>query len=79
MPRRSNMQVSARVRRLGGLCRVQVNSEQVGLESLAAAILTSAGSSFHHCGARTMKSWDLEELCLAVFREGGTNRLTKVV
>jgi len=31
------MQVSARVRRgkVRGLCRVQVNSEQVGLESLA--------------------------------------------
>jgi len=37
-----NTQVSARVRRGkagagGGLCRVQVNSEQVGLESLAEA------------------------------------------
>jgi len=33
------MQVSARVRRgkAGGLCSIQVNSEQVGLESLAEA------------------------------------------
>jgi len=45
------------------LCRVQVNTERVGLESLVEAdpILTWAGSSFHHCGARTVKSWDLEE------------------
>jgi len=55
MARRTNTQVSARIRRgkAGrrgwGLCRVQVNSEQVGLESLAEAgeRLTSAGSSFH--------------------------------
>jgi len=39
MPRRTNTQVSARVIRgkVGGLCRVQVNCEQVGLESLAEA------------------------------------------
>jgi len=77
MPRRTNMQVSARVRRKGE------NSEQVGLESLAeagdSAVLTSAGSSFHHCGARTEKSWDSAEGCLAVFSEGGTSRLAGVV
>ena len=24
------------------------------------AVLTSAGSSFHHCGAKTVKSWDFD-------------------
>jgi len=41
LPRRTSTQVSARVWRGkagGGLCRVQVNSEQVGLESLAEAV-----------------------------------------
>jgi len=39
MPRRTNTQVTARVRRgeAGVLCRVQVNSERVGLQSLAEA------------------------------------------
>jgi len=46
-----------------------VNSEQVGLESLVeagSAVLTSAGSSFHDCGAGTEKNWDLAERCLIV-------------
>jgi len=43
------------------------------------AVLTSAGSSFHHCGDRTEKSWDLAERCLAVLSEGGTSRLAQVV
>jgi len=43
------------------------------------AVLTWAGSSFHHCGAGTVKSWDLEERCLAVFSEGGTSRLAEAV
>jgi len=54
-----------------------VNSEQVVLSLLRKlesdfAVLTSAGSSFHHYSARTEKSWDLEERCLAVLSEGGT-------
>jgi len=67
MPRRTNTQVSARgsqrkargVRGVKGLCRVQVNSEQVGLESLVEAGEglcrpdISRETSFHHCGART--------------------------
>jgi len=57
-----------------------VNPEQVGLELVSdTAILTSAGSSFHHCGARTEKSWDLAERCLPVFSEGGTTCLAIVV
>jgi len=43
------------------------------------AILTSAGSLFHHCSARTEKSWDLAERCLPVLSEGRTSGLAKVV
>jgi len=63
---------------------VQVNSEQVGLESF-----TEAGERLcrpdvsweliHHCGARIEKSWALAERCLPVLSEGGTSHLAEVV
>jgi len=61
-----------------------VNSEQVGLESLAEAgerlcRPTSAGSSFHHCGGRTEKSWDLQSECLPFLSKVGTSRLAEVL
>jgi len=43
------------------------------------AVLTSAGSSFHHCGTRREKSWDLAEQCLPVLSEGATSRASEVV
>ena len=52
--------------------RVLVNSEQVSLESLEKlvsdfAFLTSAGSSFHHCGAKTEMSCDfVVSLCFLI-------------
>ena len=51
------------------LCSVQVNSEQVSLESFeeAGEGLTSAGGSFHHCGARTEKSGDFVVPPIAFF------------
>jgi len=37
----------------GGLCRVQVNSEQVSLESLVEAGESLLWISFHQCGGKT--------------------------
>ncbi|KAK0146345.1 hypothetical protein N1851_014339 [Merluccius polli] len=63
------------------LSRVQVNSEQVGLESLVidSAVLASAGRLFHHSGAKTEKSCDLAVRPLLALRDGGTGRSDEVV
>ena len=59
-----------------------MNSEQVSLlRKLVSdsAILTSGGSSFHHCGPRTEKSCDFADRPLFALRDGGTRRPVEVV
>ena len=43
------------------------------------AILTSAGSSFHHCGPKTEKSCDSDDRPLLALSVGGTRRPAEVV
>ena len=43
------------------------------------AVLTSAGSSFHHGGAKTEKSCDFDDQPLLALSEGGTRRPAEVV
>ena len=43
------------------------------------AVLTSAGRSFHHSGAKTKKSCDLAVRPLLALRDGGTGRRADVV
>ena len=38
------------------------------------AVLTSAGSSFHHCGPKIEKSCDLADQPLVALSDGGTRR-----
>ena len=51
------------------------------LQKLASdsAVLTSAGSSFHHCGPRTEKSCDFADRPLLALSDGGTRRPAGVV
>ena len=74
------------ISRTGWQCRLQVNSQlsQVSLESFAEAGErlcgpTSAGSSFHHCGAKTEKSFDFDDRLLLAHSDGGTRRPAEVV
>ena len=43
------------------------------------AVLTSAGSSFHHCGAKTEKSCEFDLQPLLALSDGGTRRPAEVV
>ena len=43
------------------------------------AVLTSAGSSFHHCGPKIEKSCDLADRPLVALSDGGTRRPAEVV
>ena len=65
------------------LSRVQVNSKQdlslLRKQVMDSAVLTSAGRSFHHSGAKTEKSCDLAVRPLLALRDGGTSRRAGVV
>jgi len=85
MPRRTNTQVSARVRRGKGrgLCRVQVNSEQVALDSLAEAGERLCRPDVSRELIPPLWCQNREELGLgramfACFCEGGASRLAEV-
>ena len=43
------------------------------------AVLTSAGSSFHHCGAKTEKRCHFDDRRLLALNDGGTRRPAEVV
>ena len=43
------------------------------------SVLTSAGSSFHHCGAKTEKSCDFDDQPLLALSDGGNRRPAEVV
>ena len=43
------------------------------------AVLTSAGSSYHHCGVKTEKSCDFDDRHILARSNGGTRRSAEVV